>query len=995
MLKLCKLFSVDCNINSEQLNKAKNSIFVLPNKNKQKLLKELKISTFNVRTFNDIGKKYQMAQLAQKHNIDIIGIQEHRLNIPPETKIHCEYIKGTEYLFIYSSAVNGIGGTGLIIKSIYLSRIKNIINISPRIISVTLTSNPNITIISVYSPTNMADENKIHEFYNDLDDYIKTIPVHNVIVIVGDFNARIGRNNNSIQKNKYFGIHTYSDETNENGSHLIDFCLSNNLTHLPSRFPHKPNHQWTWQHPNGFKAQLDHILCCNKWKNSIKDCRAHASMIDSDHRSMTVIFKLSLRCNNKSYSSSSKKTQYDWSLLKDNKILQNKYKNEINNRFALLDEINNDDPINNSLDIQKKYTKIINVIEESNRIIPIKKNYPHWISNKTKKLITSELDSNYCSSVRVINENLTQNELHKKEKLRHQLIKKQIEKSLELDKITFIENTCTSIENNMNTNNLGIVYKTINMLTGNYSNRIPLIKQSKDEDIIITWMNYFKDLLNNNHNIDNLDIFERNLDLDININDFTLHELNQVISTLKNGRKPGIDNINSEVLKYGGNTLREKILCICNLSFNNNITPIEWKKNIIIPIPKKGDRCNINNYRGITLMSIVAKIYNKMILNRIYDKLNPLLRINQAGFRKNMSTIDQIHIIRRIIEGAKEKNLPLIITFIDFKKAFDSIDRNIIFKILRFYGIPIKIVNAIKILYDNTVSCVNINNQQSEYFKINTGVLQGDTLAPFIFIVVLNFVLERSQQEDFGFTTSINQKLTDLDFADDIALLDDNINTAILHFNKIKTEAERVGLQINNEKTKYITYNIENIIEEFDKINIKKVKNFCYLGANIDDTLADVRNRIQKAWTIFWKLRKIWQNNNISLETKIKIHKALCISVLLYNCETWILNKKISHMLNVFGTKSYRFILNIKYNEKISNDKIYEKIKTKPICEIIADRQIKFIIKKINNIGSLISEYSLYTPNHGKRKRGRPKMRYLEYFTNLVNIRNFVPEGIG
>jgi len=360
-----------------------------------------------------------------------------------------------------------------------------------------------------------------------------------------------------------------------------------------------------------------------------------------------------------------------------------------------------------------------------------------------------------------------------------------------------------------------------------------------------------------------------------------------------------------------------------------------------------------------------------------------------------MSTIEHIHIIRRIIEGVKRKQLPLIATFIDFKKAFDSIDRTIIFKILRFYGIPIKIVNAIKLLYNDSESTVKINGQLSEYFKINTGVLQGDTLAPFIFITVLNFVLERSHDEKFGFTTKTDRKLTDLDFADDIVLFDDNIETAVLHFNKIKTEADRIGLKINYNKTKYITYNIQGTIEEFKNSDIEKVDDFCYLGANIDDVLKDIQKRIQKAWTIFWRLRKIWRNKRINIDTKIKIYKVLCISVLLYNCETWIINDKTAHILNTFGTKGYRYILNIKYYDKISNDEIYKRTKSKPVSEMISERQINFMNIEMNKVGSLMSEYALYLPEHGKQKRGRPKLTYREYFIKLVNNRNFVPEGIG
>ena len=94
-------------------------------------------------------------------------------------------------------------------------------------------------------------------------------------------------------------------------------------------------------------------------------------------------------------------------------------------------------------------------------------------------------------------------------------------------------------------------------------------------------------------------------------------------------------------------------------------------------------------------MSIATKTYNRILLDRIYHHVNALLRPNQAVFRRGMSCTDQIHVIRRILEGARDKNLPVIATFVDFSKVFDSISRPVMWDILRYYGIPLKTVSAI------------------------------------------------------------------------------------------------------------------------------------------------------------------------------------------------------------------------------------------------------------------------------------------------------------
>ena len=148
---------------------------------------------------------------------------------------------------------------------------------------------------------------------------------------------------------------------------------------------------------------------------------------------------------------------------------------------------------------------------------------------------------------------------------------------------------------------------------------------------------------------------------------------------------------------------------------------------------------------------------------------------------------------------------------IDFKKAFDSIDRAVMWKILRNYGIPEKIVNAIKMLYEGSSSMVRVNGKLSKEFVVTTGVLQGNTLAPFLLLIVLDYILSKTAS-DQGITTHIEEHivLPDLDFADDIVLLDENENNAIDHFTHITNVAKNVGLHDNYTKTKVMLKNIEN-----------------------------------------------------------------------------------------------------------------------------------------------------------------------------------------
>ena len=218
--------------------------------------------------------------------------------------------------------------------------------------------------------------------------------------------------------------------------------------------------------------------------------------------------------------------------------------------------------------------------------------------------------------------------------------------------------------------------------------------------------------------------------LDIKLGPFTL-ELDSVLRKIKNRKAAGLDEIPPVVWKT--RQLDDIPLRHCNAD--------RWMKGCILLFPKKGDLKLAMNYRGITLTSIAAKIYNALLRNHIEPKIDNILRKNQNGFQRNRSTTSQILTIRRILKGVRAKILLATILFVDFTKAFVSIHRGKIEQILLACDLPKETVAAIIILYRNTKMKVCSSDGDTDYFDIVAWVLKGDTVSPYLFIICLEYVL--------------------------------------------------------------------------------------------------------------------------------------------------------------------------------------------------------------------------------------------------------------
>ena len=218
---------------------------------------------------------------------------------------------------------------------------------------------------------------------------------------------------------------------------------------------------------------------------------------------------------------------------------------------------------------------------------------------------------------------------------------------------------------------------------------------------------------------------------------FTVEELRKI--TLPNGKACGMDKIQNEYIRNCPDSFMEIITEFFNIILDTGLIPDEWCMAIIVPIFKKGDVRNPDNYRGISLLSCMCKLFTTALNVRLtaYADEEGLIGEEQAGFRSGYSTADHIFTLHAIIELYKAASKRLYCAFVDYKKAFDMVDRTALWAKLLDLGVDGKLMRVIVNLYQKAKAVVRVCGRLTDSFPCNIGVRQGESLSPLLFALFL------------------------------------------------------------------------------------------------------------------------------------------------------------------------------------------------------------------------------------------------------------------
>uniref|UniRef100_A0A8B9X422 RNA-directed DNA polymerase n=1 Tax=Bos mutus grunniens TaxID=30521 RepID=A0A8B9X422_BOSMU len=364
----------------------------------------------------------------------------------------------------------------------------------------------------------------------------------------------------------------------------------------------------------------------------------------------------------------------------------------------------------------------------------------------------------------------------------------------------------------------------------------------------------------------------------------------------------GSDGILVELFQILKDDAVKVLYSICQQIWKTQQWLQDWKRSVFIPIPKKGNAKECSNYCTITLISHASKVMLKTLQARLQQYENHELPAVQASFRKASGTRDQIANIRWIIKKAREFQKNIYFCFIGYAKAFDCVDHNKLWKILKEMGIPDHLTCLLRNMFAGQEATFRTGHGVTHWFQIGKGVRQGCILSPCLLNLYAEYIMRNVGLEEAQAGIKIAGKnINNLRCADDTTLMEESEELKSLLV-KVKEESEKAGLQLNIQKTKIM---VSGPITSWqtDGETVETVADFIFLGSKITadgDCSHEIKRHLLLRRKVTTNLDSILKSRGITLSTKVRLVKAMVFPVVMYGCESWIIKKAERRRIDAF-----------------------------------------------------------------------------------------------
>ena len=424
-------------------------------------------------------------------------------------------------------------------------------------------------------------------------------------------------------------------------------------------------------------------------------------------------------------------------------------------------------------------------------------------------------------------------------------------------------------------------------------------------------------------------------------------EVARAIKELKLGKSGAEDLLINEFFIYGQAQLTTYLTPLFNYVFNSGIFPSTWSDGLLIPLHKKGSQSNPENFRGITLLGVLGKLFTRIINSRlnVWAERYGIYVEAQYGFRKGRSTTDCIFILHNVINSFIQSGKRLYAFFVDYSKAFDYVVRdNLWYKMIKC-GVRGKVLNIIQSMYSHVKTKVYCNGEKSETFECHLGVRQGECLSPFLFAMYVNDLEFKLSSTSAGISVD-DMKILLLFYADDVVIFGDTPDGLQSGIDSLFEYCNKWKLKLNTIKSQVIVFKKGNSRIQhtwyFGDTELKVSNKIPYLGimfsSNGSFNVAQTVLAEQADKAVFMLYKRLNTFTNLKPDFMLDMFDKFISPILNYGCEVWGFHE--AHNIERVHLKFCKNVLGVKRSTQ--NDFIYGELERVPMKIIRYYRIVKY-----------------------------------------------------
>lgn len=883
---------------------------------------KVRFGSWNVGTLT--GKSSELVKVLSGRGVDFACVQETRWVGSKAREI------GGWKLW-YSGGAKSKNGVGILVAEKWREHVVGVERFGDRLMSLkVVVGGAALSIICAYAPQVGLGAEEKRSFWEALDGVVRAIPGEERFVIGGDFNGHIGKSREGFADvHGGFGF----GSRNDSGRALLEFSVAFGCVIANSWFKKRDEHLITYQSPPG-STQIDYFLVRGVDRSSCRDCKVIPfGGISSLHHLLVLDLEFKGRASRRVTRSQPK---IRWRQLSGSNgpLLRDRIIEEAERKGLWLVKDSAEEMwVGMAESIRMVASDVLGMSRGGKGV----RRGEVWWNVEVQGLVKAKQEAFKrvlgCASV----------EDREGRRVEYKAAKRAAKQAVARAKDAVFAGMYRALDEKGGER---LLYNLARVREGK-SRDLDRVRCIKDEGgrvlvdelhIKARWQGYFSGLLNGG--LESVRGASGRSPNDLSsCRRISSEEVKEVVRKMKNGRACGPDGIPLEVWRCLGDKGMEWLTSLFNVILRTAVMPGDWRLSTLIPVYKnKGDIQDCGNYRGIKLLSHTMKVWEKVIEMRLRSVVE--VSENQFGFMPGRSSMEAIHLLRRLVEAHRDMKKNLHMVFVDLEKAYDSVPRELLWRSLDDKEVSGTYCRVIRDMYEGARTCVSTPGGETDYFPVQVGLHQGSALSPFLFALVMDVVSGPIQGEVPWCML----------FADDIVLVDVSCEGVSTKLESWRAALESKGFRLSRTKTEYVEFVLggsggSHVRVPLGEDDIPRKECFKYLGSVFQSDGGidrDVEHRIQAGWQKWRGASGVLCDKKVPLKLKGKFYKTVVRPALLYGAECWPTTKAQEQKLKVAEMRMLRWMCGHTRLDKIRNEVIRDKVGVASIGDKLRESRLRW-----------------------------------------------------